>query len=217
MDITAADHDPACNSCFNGFLYYGKREFYGVIMGNDNNRQYQMNGTWDVSTAQILVPNKYADGTQFDIQLFDQVEVPDFSVRYYQLVEHSQLGFDKLHFPAVSVDKIIDANEREYYPGRDFAVNDKGYIQWIPGGDRPGYNLDIDRGTVYSINYYTKASFTIISLPHQLRVTQTMLEGGQGAQEIFPQLAVVRKDFIPYDPADQLGPSDRPEPKDGQF
>jgi hypothetical protein len=217
LDITAADHDPSCNECHNGFLYYGDREFFGVMMGNDQNRQYQMNGTWDTSTSQILVPSKYADGKPFDLQLFDQIEIPDFSVRYYQLVEHSQMGIDKLHFPAVLVDKLIDANGREYHPGKDFFVNDKGYIQWSLGGDRPGYNLDIDRGVIYSVNYYTKASFTVISLPHQMRVTQTMLEGGHGAQEIFPQLAVVRKDFMPHDPADKVGSSDRPEPRDGQF
>lgn len=214
-DLYAGDHNPACNDCFNGFIYYAHKEFIGAIMGNDNQRQFNMNGSWDVSNAQIIIPSKYKDGTDFDVQVMDQIVIPDFTVRYYQRVEHSQTGIDRLHFPAVSLDKIVDSKMEEYFAGVDATINDKGQVQWL-GDRRPGYDVELDRGIIYSINYYAKASFTILSLPHQLRITQTLRPDGTVQQQRFPQLCVVRKNFIPNDPNDTIGPSDTAEPRNGQ-
>jgi hypothetical protein len=212
-DLYSGEHDPSCNECFNGFLYYGHKEFVGAFVGNTNQRQFLVNGTWDLDQAQIIIPTKYNDGSELDVQFFDQIILPDFTVRYYQRVEHSQGGIDRLHFPAKEVDFIRDANGRQYEEGADFIINQSGYIEWI-STTRPGYDITLDRGIIYSINYYCKPVFTAIGLPHQLRVSQS-LEEGKSVQTRFPQLVIVRKDFIPFDPSDKVGPPDRPEPRDG--
>lgn len=214
LTLNGNDHDPNCNNCYNGFIYYDAKEFIGAFMGNSINRQFGMNGTWDLDQAQIVVPSKDKDGNEMDFQFFDQIIIPDFTVRYYQRVEASQTGVDRLHFPGAKIDKVIGADGTEYVPGIDCTVDDRGYVRWL-GSNRPGYNLDIDSGHIYSINYYTKPSFTIISLPHQLRVTQTKLPDGTSVQARFPQLVVVRKDFIPHQAGDQNGDG-APPPRDGQ-
>ncbi len=215
-DIHASDHDPSCNSCNNGFLYYGQKEFIGAFMGNDNSRQFMINGQWDLDNATIVIPTKFQDGSEIDIQLFDQIIVPDFTVRFYQRVEHSQSGIDRLQFPATKVDVLIDATGKQYTPDVDFSVDDAGNIKWHTQ-NRPGYDLSINRGIVYSVNYYCRPVFTIIGLPHQLRTTQTVGKDGKPVQERFPQTAVVRKEFVPYNSGDKIGPSDSPEPRDGSF
>jgi hypothetical protein len=69
---------------------------------------------------------------------------------------------------------------------------------------------------IYSVNYYTRPVYTVVSLPHHLRMVQTQ-DVGNNIQARFPQLAIVRKDFIPFDASDKKGPPDRPEPRDGSF
>ncbi len=212
-DIYASDHPPTCPICVNGYVYYNQKEFLGAFIGNTLNRNFMMNGTWDIDQATLVLPAKYDDGSELDVQIFDHILIPDFTVRYYQRVQHSQVGVDRLHFPAISIDKILGADGKEYVPGKDVIVNEQGYLKWI--GKRPGYDLTIDQGGVYSVNYYCRPSFTVIGLPHQLRMTQTV-KNGHAVQERFPQVAIVRKDFIPYQQGDKTGKPDAPEPRDGQ-
>lgn len=216
-DLHSGDHPPGCSECQEGMIYYDEKEFIGAFQGNSNSRQHQVNGQFDYDEASVVVPAKYKDGSEFDIQLFDRIVVPDFTVRFYQRVEHSQTGVDRLKFPAVRVDKLRDASGNEYRQGIDFELTQTGDIKWI-SQNRPGYNLGIKKGVVYSVNFYCRPVFTIVSLPHQLRATQTVDPStGRAVQERFPQQAVVRKDFVPYHGGDRVGPTDTPEPRDGQF
>lgn len=214
-DIYASDHSPACSTCFNGFIYYAKSEFVGAFMGNNLNRRFGPEGTWDIDDATIVIPVKDSRGDILDIQYFDQILLPDFTVRYYQRVEHSQSGIDRPQFKAVKIDFVMDANGKIYRPGVDVVADSDGRIKWI--GERPGYDVKTNRGVVYSINYYTNPVFSIVGLPHQLRAAQTqdLENGGNNIPARFPQLAVVRKDFIPFDEADKTGAADRPEPASG--
>lgn len=215
-DIYAPDHNPGCNECFNGFLYYGEKEFTGAFFGNDLDRQFNINGIWDLDTAMIIVPIKDSSDDLLDIQYFDQILLIDAPlVRYYQRVEHSQSGIDRLQFPASSVDFVVDASFKRYRPGIDFVI-ELGRIKWV--GQRPGFDTVRNRGVTYSVNYYIRPVFTVIRLPHQLRIAQTQTVAGQpNVQARFPQLAVCRKDFIPFDRTDHIGEPDRPEPSDGSF
>jgi hypothetical protein len=58
---------------------------------------------------------------------------------------------------------------------------------------------------------------TILQLPHQFRMAQTRIAGpgSHNTVQRFPQLAVVRKDYIPADPNDQIGSKYADEPKRG--
>ena len=37
--ISDTDHNPGCNHCYNGFIYYHPTEFIGALMGNSLDRQ----------------------------------------------------------------------------------------------------------------------------------------------------------------------------------
>lgn len=213
-DVYAPDHNPGCNLCYNGFIYYDEREFIGLFAGNDLNRSFGMNGTFDVDQATIIIPVHDLKDQIMDVQYFDQILIPDFTVRYYQRIEHSQSGIDRAQFPVFSIDFAIDCNGQVYQPGIDLIV-ENGRIRWI-SNNRPGYDPVRGKGVIYSVNYYTRPVFTIVGLPHQLRMVQTKADG-PNVQARFPQFAVVRKDFIPFDVTDKKGPPDRPEPRDGSF
>jgi len=217
-NLHSPDHVPGCNLCFNGFLYYDQREFIGVFQGNTLDRRFGANGTWDLDQASIIIPVKDQKKSIMDVQYFDQIVIPDFSVRYYQRIEHSQTGIDRLQFPAVSLDFVIDSRGKPYRIGTDVIV-DQGRLRWI-NNNRPGYDPTLRRGTIYSVNYYTAPVFSIVNLPHQLRMVQTEGPDGPGTPNVperFPQLAVVRKDFIPFDQTDKQGAPDRSEPPSGSI
>jgi hypothetical protein len=216
-DINAGDHNPACNLCNNGFIFYGETFFIGAFAGNELIRMFNINNTWDIDSAAIITPVKDEKGQILDVQYFDQLILPDFTVRYYQRVEFNQSGVDVLHFQPVSVDFVIDENGVRYQEGVNFDIRD-GRIIWRVNRDVPGFDATLDRGTIYSVNYYTRPHFTVTGLPHQLRITQTRDEEDEkNTQARFPQLCVVRKDFIPFKPQDKIGPNDRPEPARGGF
>ena len=78
--------------------------------------------------------------------------------------------------------------------------------------DRDGIAA-LNRGVVYSVSYYTRPTFTVMHLPHHLRLAQAQGEvGGQNVTARYPQLAICRRDFIPYDHSDKVGKPDTPEP-----
>lgn len=214
-DINASDHSPSCNLCFNGYLYYDQSSFTGAFMGNSLNRRFGAEGTWDQDEATVIIPLRDTEGNSLDVQYFDQLEVPDFTVRYYQRVEHTQLGIDRPQFKVLSIDFVVDAHGKLYKPGVDVAPDEHGRIKWL-GSNRPGYDPVTGRGVVYSINYYTAPTFSVVAMPHQLRAAQTKdPAGGANIQAKFPQLVVVRKDFIPFDESDRVGAPDVREPSSG--
>jgi len=210
LDIYSPNHDPNCRNCSNGLIYYGDKEFIGVFQGNSYQKQNMIQGNWDFDQCTIIIPTAYGDGSELDVQVADQIRMPDQTVRYFQLVEHSETGRDRLQFEAVKVDKLIDAFDQEYMQGVDFYL-DQGDIVWIPDGARPGRDPRTGRGVIYTVNYYTSPVFTVISLPHQLRTTQT-IKDGKSVAERFPQLAFCRKDFLPSREADDVGLRDAGEP-----
>ena len=214
--LNGGDHDPNCNLCYNGYIYYGRTEFIGAFMGNSINKNYGLSGTWDKDGAQVIVPSKDINNNEMDFQMGDQLIMPDHTVRFPQRVQHNQTGIDRLHFPAIDVDVIMDSSGQEYAKNVDYKVDENGMIKWLTQ-NRPGYDLDLNAGMVYSIAYYTRPYLSIQSMPHQLRTTQTQLPDGTTVQERFPQLVLVQKNFIPYNDGDEVGQGSTPEPQDGSL
>ena len=136
-DLYQPDHPMACNICYNGFIYYDKSNFIGAFHNNTFERQFSKVGSWDYDQAGIIIPVKDQDGNILDMQYFDQIELPDFTVRYYQRIEHNQSGIDRPQFRAVSLDAIISHSGKRYRPGVDVIIED-GRLRWI--GERPGYD-----------------------------------------------------------------------------
>jgi hypothetical protein len=214
--LDAPAHESTCEMCFNGNIYFDTREFIGAAMADSLDRRFGNNGTWDLDQAQIIVPTQDLQGRELDVNYFDQITLPDFTVRYYQRIEHSQTGIDRLQFRPISLDYVIDGSGKQYRVDVDVKVED-GRLKWI--GDRPGYDAFQRRGKIYSVSYYIVPTFTVVAMPHQLRMAQTkgVALGTPNVQARFPQLVVVRRDFIPFDSSDKDGSRDRPEPQQGSM
>lgn len=212
-DLHTGDHDPSCDRCHNGMMYFGDKTFIGTFMGNNIQRQFEIQGQFDSEQVTIAVPTQAADGSDLDVQLFDQITLMDGNpVRYYQRVEANQSGIDRLQFPAISIEVIIDSTGNQYVADVDFTVYD-GNVKWI-STNRPGYDLTIEKGIIYSISYYCRPLFTVISLPHQFRTTQALGAEGKPYAQRYPSLAVCRKDFVPYRTSTR---TDYPPPRNGSF
>jgi hypothetical protein len=240
-DVRGDDTDPGDNKDENGSIYYGGKDFIGGFGGDDLQRRLNPTGTWDDEQAIVLVPTTYKDGTSLDVQYWDRIVLLSFPLRYAQRVEHSMSGVDRLHFPALSVDALMDSSGEQYQQGVDFNVIE-GEICWVQGGRHPIFDpsyadpvkaypdplqqrpspygqpalTQYGKGQIYSVVYYCYAQFTVTNLPHQLRIGQTRPpEGGPNVQTRFSQAAIVKKDFVPNDKNDKIGPASSDEPNQG--
>jgi hypothetical protein len=214
--VQGGDHDPNCDHCYNGYTYYDTREFTGVLMGNGLQRGFQMQGSWDVDQAQIVIPTKDLNGNDLRPAHFDQIQIQE-EITFYQRVEHSQTGVDRLHFPALEILRIDSASGRQFTPGVDYVINPFGRIEWRTT-NRPGYDLNTDLGEVYSVAYKMKPVYTVIDIPLYTNIGQTQSAAGAGSENVtarFPYVVTVRRDFIPHTTGDAEGDSDPQPPRDG--
>jgi len=211
-DVRGDTHPPGCTYCQNGYIYYGNQTFKGNIFGNSNTRQFQSQGAIDYDSAQVEIPATDSRGAPLSPSFFDKIILDCEPVRFYQRIEHSQTGVDKLHFPAVKVEKVLGADFKEYYPVKDFVINPVGRIEWI--GSRPKYDAALDSGEIYSITYLIKPSYVVINIPSQVAMAQTVVDGETILQRL-PSMVQVRREFVPHDLNGQrLAPA---QPRDGNL
>lgn len=191
-DVRGDDHLPGCEFCTaNGYVYYGETEFVGAFMGNSNQRSYQAQGRIDYDTAQIVVPTKDIHGKDLNVSFLDRIQVEVRPIRFWQRVQTSGSGVDRLQFPAVAVERIVGSDLTEYVPGTDFVIDPYGKIEWR--GRRPGYDPINETGEIYSIVYYIKPVYTVLNVPIQTR------NSGEGEESRkFPQMITVRREFVAH-------------------
>ena len=192
-------HDPKCTYCDNSnFIHYGEREIVGIFQGNSLERLFEQQGMWEIGAAIVSFPAEYDDGTQADFNQFDQLFVPDFEVRLWELKEYERTDdkCQKLRYPVTSVDYmalIVNGQIRLFTQDVDFTITD-GKIKWIVGHEPP-YNSAIDRGAVLTIAYFAHPQYTVLQTMRELRVTQQYVNGQKIARRL-PQEVMVRRDFL---------------------
>ena len=199
-------HDPNCNICEDGFVLYGDREIWGVFMGDSLEKLYEIQGEWEIGQAIITFPAEYNTGEQADFGTFDQLIVPDFTMRLWELKEFRVTadGKQRLRYPVVNSDFVaaIDSTTDtlvEFTEGVDFNVVD-GDIVWVDGKEPP---VQVDpatgtqRGQVVTYSYFAEPRFTVQHMMHELRASQELDEAtGEKVARRLPQQVLVRKDFI---------------------
>lgn len=192
------NHDVLCPHCDgSGILYYDRREIFGAFSSNSIERQFEKNGVYEIGTVMVTVPTEYPDGVEADFSMFDRMEVVDFEVRLWELKEYRPTvsGLQQLRYPIVKtsrVEAVTAASRREFLEGTDFNIVD-GKISWV-AGRAPNYDSAIDRGQVYSVNYYCKPIYVVLNPLRELRVTQELVDGNRQARRM-PQQLVLRRDF----------------------
>ena len=193
-------HQPDCSFCDDsGIVYYDEKEIYGIFSGNSIEKTFEAHGVWEVGSAVITVPTEYPDGTQADFNTYDQLIIPDFPVRLWQLKEYDNPSdlTQTLRYPVKRVEmamSITDNVQTIYKQGVDFSIDSDGDIVWISGRE-PDYDATIPRGEVVGWSYFAHPVYVVIQSLRELRITQEMVDGVKQARRL-PMQILVKRDFL---------------------
>lgn len=192
-------HNPNCTICNgNGQYYYEEREVYGVFTSNSLQKNFEQQGFWEIGTAVVTVPTEYADGTQCELGMYDQLVIPDYTVRMYELKEYypTTNSQQQLRYPINTFEfmsSVESGTLTTYVKDTDFTIVD-GNIQWV-SGQTPGYDATLQRGSVYNVVYYSNPVYVVLNHMRELRVSQQLVGGVKTAVRL-PQQVLVRRDFL---------------------
>lgn len=193
-------HQPDCPFCDDsGLMYYDSKEIWGVFSGNSIEKTFEAHGVWETGTAVVTLPTEYPDGTQADFNTYDKLELPDFSVRLWELkgYEPRPNGLQDLRYPIKNVEfasSITDGVQKFYTLGIDFNITVDGQIEWISGKE-PAYDPVNERGEVIGWAYYANPVYIVLQSLRELRITQELINGVKTARRL-PQQILVRRDFM---------------------
>lgn len=214
------DHE----GCSNGFIYYKAGIITAGMSGNGNNQTSNDMGFLEDSTITASFPQFY-DGTtdKIDIAKYDRFYLDEeeteskIVVPTWQLHTAHESRWDKLNYPVVSVDKLIDFRGNEFTEGTDFCV-EKGQIKWK--GAWPGYQADAKRGAIYSVRYMYRPYWYCARMLHEIRVAQVETLAGRNLQRLPLQCMIAREYTFTNAQADEESknpndPRQTPSPADG--
>lgn len=205
------------SDCSNGFLYSCEGEITcSFLGGNKDTRNYDL-GRLDDSNVQVTFP-RYYDKSERPVSAcpFDRIYLKDEAITVPTWERFSTKPgklINKLRYPAVCVQYLMDATGKKYTQGIDFTVVG-GKIQWNQAS-LPGYDPVTQKGTVCAVRYTYRPYYYIQRMPHEVRVAQT--EDGDGNRQVmrFPQMAIlVREHFFENEQRQEgtTSPRDIPEP-----
>lgn len=196
-------HNPNCPICDGqGIYFYEEREIFGFFSSNSLEKNFEMQGIWEIGTAVITLPTEYENGDQAEFATFDQLVIPDFTVRLYELKEYEPRPNlqQQLRYPATNVDFLASALNDQINPfteGVDFNIVD-GNLEWV-SGRQPSYDPVRKRGDVFVIQYYANPVYNVLQHMRELRISQQMLAGTKIAKRL-PQQILVKRDFLANPP-----------------
>jgi hypothetical protein len=186
------------NECSNGFIYELAGEFKAPFTSNAAQLQLTDLGILDGSTAIVTIPQHYDNnGKQIYINTYDKLYIKDNVVlsTFSEEVECSITGFDKLTFPVVDVEFLIDSKGKRYEKDAHFSVVNGG-ISWLTD-DRPGFDVSINKGVVYSIRYLYVPFYYVSRLLHEIRIIAVAnLDGSLTYRRGPYQISIVREKFF---------------------
>lgn len=206
--IYDGSHNPNCPVCDGqGIVYYEEKEIYGVFQSNSLEKTFEMQGVWEIGTAVVTLPTEYVDGQQAEFSRFDQLVIPDFTVRMWELKEYEPRPQQRLRYPISNVD-FCGSVENDvlvrYEEGVDFNIVDGG-IEWVASKE-PSYDTVNQRGDVLSIQYFANPVYNVLQHLRELRISQQLVNGQKVARRL-PQQVVVKRDFLTNSAEKETSPS----------
>jgi hypothetical protein len=178
-------------------MYYREKEIYGVFYSNSLEKNFEMQGIFEIGTAVVTLPTKYPDGSKAEFNTFDQLVIPDFTVRLWELKEYEpRPNGQQMRYPIESIDYIAAVKNNQLVPyeqGTHYNIVD-GKIVWI-AGQEPDYDNVNERGEVYVVVYFAHPVYNILQHMRELRITQE-LQGGVKVPVQLPQQVLVKRDFL---------------------
>lgn len=195
--LNSNSHSPNCSICDNnGMYYYEEKEIYGVFHSNNIEKNFEQQGLWEIGTAVVTLPSEYEDGTQAEFNTYDQLIIPDFTVRLWELKEYEdRAGGQQMRYPINNVEYISSVENGSlvtYIDGTDFQVTNNK-LEWI--GNTPGYDSAVDMGSIFNIMYFANPVYTVMTQMRELRISQQWIAGEKVAIRM-PQQILVKRDFL---------------------
>lgn len=220
---------PQHPGCSRGFLYDRVGDVVVLTSGNSESSDQQDVGVLDGSTLSATFARFYEpeqDGeyggpgaARVYVSPFDKLYLAEAAILWphWELAEHSAEGTDRLRFPAVTVERLVDSALVEYRQGRDFEVRD-GLVAW--GRRRPAVGPG-GQGAVYAVRYLYRPYWYVQRLGHAIRTVQVQ-DGEVRRVERLPfQATLVREQVFEESdrPAggDAAGHEAARAPRDGSF
>ena len=204
-DLEQNSHDPMCSICDGaGIYYYEEKEIYGLFHSNTLDKAFEHHGVWEVGQALITMPTEYADGTQAEFNTLDQIMIPDFTVRMWELKEYipNVAKTQSVRYPIQKTDFVgsaVGSLVKKYIQGTDFTLTSTGDIKWVVGHE-PQYNNMIQKGEIFAISYFAHPVYTVIQHLRELRITQEVQADGSKMARRLPQSILVRRDYLRNSP-----------------
>lgn len=186
------------SGCSNGFLYTKAGEITCLFTGNSNSPMQSDMGIADGSTVSVTLP-RYYDASTVPVYIapFDRLYLAEENIVVvnWQLFKHSLTTPDKLNFPVVTVQDLVDSKNQRYQPPDDFEVRE-GRIGWL-SNNRPGLDPETGNGLVCSIRYTYRPYWYVKSLVHEVRVSQAPNQI-TGTREVkrMPQAVVLQREYV---------------------
>lgn len=193
-----SNHDPDCQFCDNsGLMFYDEREITGVFQSNSIEKTFEQHGIWEIGSAVVTLPTEYDNGDQAEFNTYDELVIPDFTVRLWELKEYEPRpgGIQKLRYPIKKMDylaSIVNGVLKVYQEGVDFNITTDGTIQWLIA---PAYDATNSIGQVFTASYFANPVYKVLQPLRELRVSQEMVNGQKIAKRL-PQQILVRRDFF---------------------
>jgi hypothetical protein len=181
MICPLGSHDPndvyghlGHTDCSNGFIYTKEGEVEASFLNNTSAPNFQGYGISDEASAQMSVKRFYdcPENKPVLIGHYYRVYLKDCSVTVVnsEVVEAHQSGVDRLSYPAIAVQRLMDARGKLYTEGADFEVRN-GLIYWNENRG-PGYDTVQGRGVPFSVHYTYRPFYYVKYMPHEIRVTK---------------------------------------------
>lgn len=180
-----------------GFIYKKAGDLQVTFTLNSKQVSQDPLGEMSFSMAYITLP-RYYPGTKEEVLVhpWDKFYLKDIEIRVVnlQFLESRKEGVERLQYPAVRVELLVDANGIWYESDKDFEITSDGNIKWL-GQKRPGWNINTGKGTVFAIRYRYTPYFIVSRLIHEIRVSQVTdpLTYNRNLERMPYQVEVVRE------------------------
>lgn len=211
---THSDH----SGCSNGFLYDKVGDITCLFSGNSKNVQHLDVGLLTGSTVQLTLPKFYNDNTKKEVSIavFDRLYLKQrvATVIATQMFEHNISGKDRLKYPAVEVEALVDSRGNRYYQGTDFDLVE-GQVVWR-GTKQPGMNPETRKGETCSVRYKYIPFWYVDRILHEIR----LLRNGPDMVRA-PMSVLVQREYFFENEQNSRDAKDSPRkavaPRDGAF
>lgn len=159
------------SSCSNGFIYNLAGQITCVFSSNKLQTRLVDLGLFNESSAVLTIPTTY-DNSEEPVYVFpyDRLFIKDYHTQVVNTeeIEYNATGIDRLQFPAVKVQDLIDSHGRQYYENQDFVL-EQGNIKWLPNHG-PGVDIKNEHGVIYGIRYLYIPFWYIQLIFNEIRV-----------------------------------------------